>query len=374
MFKKYFAMFCAAALMAAAVSGCVPKEDGGNGEEPVHVHTYAQEWSTNGGYHWHEPTCDDTDQVSERGEHRYIGTDVCRVCGFDRSLYGMLTIADTAILPDLPEGKFSAQFSDPDKAEPLEYTYDTSALTIDAEEQTIKVLKEGVYTVEAVSAHYFAKFTVTATQPDFSNKGLYDTNSRFSATISSRAAEWAEIDSEQTTVFIGDSFFDPWGWADFYTDYAGKDVRLLGISSTTSCHWEQILAEDMIFAQGTAVPAAFVVNVGTNNFYDDGLTYEQTLVSIQKMFQILHVKFPQAKIYYYSITQRTNTAYQKQVSDTNSAMKAWCGLYDWITFVDTAGQITSSDLRDGVHLTPQAYRSIFMPALEEAGCVIADTE
>lgn len=371
-YKIILVLFAVSLLSFGLAVGCSETET----EEPnlPHTHTYAEEWSMNGGYHWHEPTCGDTDQAAGKEEHRYIGTEVCRVCGFDRSLYGTVAINDTAVLLGFADSKFSVQFSDPDKAETLEYLYDDSALTIDADEMTITASKIGSYTVEAVSAHYFARFTVTVSEPDFSNAALYDTEARFGGTIDSRAAEWADVTSDKTTVFIGDSFFDPWGWANFYADYAGADVKLLGISSTTSCHWEQILYEDRIFSDETASPANFVVNIGTNNYYDDAMSYTQALASIQRMFMILHMKFPDAHVYYYSITQRDNASYRTQVAETNSAMEAWCGLYDWITFIDTASETTSSDLRDGVHLTPEAYRSIFMPALEEAGCAIAMEE
>ncbi len=368
--KRIFAVCAALAvsalMLAAAACGSSSDEQK---QETEHTHTYSEEWSMNGGYHWHEPTCGDTDQVSGRGEHRFIGTEVCRVCGFDRGAYGTLTIDDVTVMPGYAESRLHIAFSDPSKAEPLTYSYDTSSISIDEEAGTVSGTKEGTYSVEALSDHFYATFEVIVSEPDFSDS-YYDTD-RFASTISSRAAEWEQNASGSTTVFIGDSFFDPWGWADFYTDYVGYDVKLLGISSTTSCHWEEILYEDMIFKPDTAVPANFVVNIGTNNYYDSEMEQTDALASIQRMFLILHQKFPDAKIYYYSITQRTNTGYRNQVAATNAAMENWCGGYNWITFIDTASKTTSSDLRDGTHLTPEAYRSIFMPALEEAGCAIA---
>ena len=335
--KRIFAVCAALAvsalMLAAAACGSSSDEQK---QETEHTHTYSEEWSMNGGYHWHEPTCGDTDQVSGRGEHRFIGTEVCRVCGFDRGAYGTLTIDDVTVMPGYAESRLHIAFSDPSKAEPLTYSYDTSSISIDEEAGTVSGTKEGTYSVEAISDHFYATFEVIVSEPDFSDS-YYDTD-RFASTISSRAAEWEQNASGSTTVFIGDSFFDPWGWADFYSDYAGYDVKLLGISSTTSCHWEEILYEDMIFKPDTAVPANFVVNIGTNNYYDSKMEQTDALASIQRMFLILHQKFPDAKIYYYSITQRTNTGYRNQVAATNAAMENWCGGYNWIAPLGAASE------------------------------------
>lgn len=368
----FYLLIIVSIFMICMAVGCSKSQEG---EKPTeHKHTYSQDWTFNGGYHWHEPTCGDTNEVSGKEEHVFIGNNVCRVCGFNKDEYGTVSIDDVSVLINSVESYFTVKFSDPDKAETLEYTYDSSAITLDEEKFSITGKKTGTYVVEAVSAHFFVRFEVEVTDVDFSNKTLYDTVERFGSTIDSRALEWENQQKENMTVFIGDSFFDPWGWANFYSDYAGKNVRLLGISSTTSCHWEQIFYEDLIFKPDQVKPANFVVNIGTNNFYDDNMSQEHTLASIQRMFMIMHQKFPDANIYYFSITQRTNTSYRSQVEATNKAMESWCGYYDWITFMDTASITTSDDLRDGVHLTPEAYRSIFMPAIEEAGCVIADAE
>jgi len=48
-----------------------------NGEE--HQHTYASEWSSDGTYHWHAPTCDDTTEGKDKAEHTWDGG-FCSVC------------------------------------------------------------------------------------------------------------------------------------------------------------------------------------------------------------------------------------------------------------------------------------------------------
>ena len=45
-----------------------------------HVHTYSEAWESNDTYHWHAPTCDDTEEVLDRATHIYEDG-ICTVCG-----------------------------------------------------------------------------------------------------------------------------------------------------------------------------------------------------------------------------------------------------------------------------------------------------
>lgn len=50
-----------------------------------HVHTFKEDWSTNESNHWHDATCEHTDEVSDFGAHQWSvsGNDsVCSVCGY----------------------------------------------------------------------------------------------------------------------------------------------------------------------------------------------------------------------------------------------------------------------------------------------------
>ena len=44
-----------------------------------HTHTFSTDWTSDGTYHWHAATCEDTTEVSEKGEHTYTNG-IC-VCG-----------------------------------------------------------------------------------------------------------------------------------------------------------------------------------------------------------------------------------------------------------------------------------------------------
>ena len=58
-----------------------------DGKQPAaHEHTYSTEWMKDATHHWHAATCEHTDEVKDKAEHSYAaGSDVCSVCGYDRS-------------------------------------------------------------------------------------------------------------------------------------------------------------------------------------------------------------------------------------------------------------------------------------------------
>lgn len=55
-----------------------------------HTHTFASDWSHDDDYHWHNATCGDTDEVSEKAAHNMLAVPggnrlECNVCGYSRS-------------------------------------------------------------------------------------------------------------------------------------------------------------------------------------------------------------------------------------------------------------------------------------------------
>lgn len=48
-----------------------------------HQHTYAEEWTTDANYHWHAPTCNDTEELKDKAEHIDENNDYkCDVCDY----------------------------------------------------------------------------------------------------------------------------------------------------------------------------------------------------------------------------------------------------------------------------------------------------
>ena len=281
-----------------------------------------------------------------------------------------IVVSDVYAWIGYPASEFTLELNNGGSDYTLEY--DTTKLTIDKDAKTVKALAEGTFEVKVKSGSDAASFFVFCSKVDKS--GTEWSYREYLSDANSLKGEYSANGTDgKTTVFIGDSFFDveEWGWQNFYSDYAGKDALGLGISSSTTFDWESFLLAGNTILSGMQ-PKNLVVNIGTNNFYDDHRDASETVCDLQRLFTLLHDRMPNTNIYYFSIAQRTNTKYAAQVSAVNDAMEQWCKYKDWITFVDVEDQISSSDLKDGVHPRNETYTNIYVRALEEAGCVVEE--
>ena len=102
--------------------------------------------------------------------------------------YGTLTIDDVFAWVGYPDSIFFPVFSNEEYKEALTYEYDTSALTIDAEKNTVTALKKGVHKVTAKSEHFTATFNVRITEVNTSEKTFSAKN--FAAAAEQRANIW----------------------------------------------------------------------------------------------------------------------------------------------------------------------------------------
>ncbi len=284
--------------------------------------------------------------------------------------YGELSIADlTVYINSNKIGTFAEIqpiFSKPEKAEELTYTYDTEDLKIEGNVVTPLKRADKTVNVKAKSEHFEVVFKVNVEYIRFTGSEasqLYD----ISALPVSVRAETCKAVTANTTLFIGDSFMDDYFIGDYMKEFAkDKDVLNAGMSSTTSYHWEAAYSQII----GETAPKNIVLHIGTNNFYDVQDGVEDTQQSLIRLFTFIHNSYPTSNIYWFNITQREDSKYSQQVSQTNSFIAEWCEQYDWITCVDSCSKVTTSMLRDGVHPTTENYH-VFTDALVAAGCEIA---
>jgi len=291
--------------------------------------------------------------------------------GKTESDYGELCIEDLTVYINSNKGttfaEISPVFTKPEKKETLTYTYDTEYLNIQDNIVTPLLREDKTVNVRAQSEHFNTVFKVDVEYVRFTGKGassLYDCSNYpvDERTVTCRAV------TSNTTLFIGDSFMDSYFIGDYMKEYAkDKDVLNAGISSTTTYHWEASYAKII----GTTAPKNIVMHIGTNNFYDTMDSVDNTEESLQRLFMFMHNSYPTSNIYWFNITQRTNTTYAEQVTQTNTDMTNWCAKYDWITCVDTCSKVTTAMLRDGVHPTTDNYKT-FTDALVAAGCEIVN--
>lgn len=293
--------------------------------------------------------------------------------------YGALSIGDVSVSIDQNKHSTFAQltpeFTKPEKAETLRYVYDTSYLHI-TEDGAVTALRRENKTVNVRAEctheqqHFRTVFSVEVKYVNYEGadaNALYRMETVFGNPLPVAArAQTCEAVSQNTTLFLGDSFMDPGFIGEFMQTFApGKDVLHAGMSSSSSYHWERAYAEIV----GDVAPKNIAVHIGTNNFYDFRDSVPATEESLTRLLSMMHVSYPTTHLYWFTITLRQDTSRAQQVRETNEYMKKWCERYDFVTCVDTSAAITTDMLRDGVHPKTEHY-AIFTNALAAAGCEI----
>lgn len=356
-------------LLASVIpfAACGKTDEKDNSDDPVHTHSWAQEWSYDSTGHWHEALCDDADKADYSAHSMENGQ--CTVCDYDTVDRGTLDIADIKVWTNWAPTDFFPEFSKSEYEEELTYEYDESKLTVNAQNNTVTAVGNfvGQTTVTAKSKHFKKSFTVTCIDGKGTG-GIYQLNQSWSDRITTLTNRCKRNVTENTTVFIGDSFMDErWFWTNFSDDYAkDKDAVIAGISSSTTYHWEKMLTDIL----GQTKPENIVIHIGTNNFYDAARSLEQTTDGLQKLFLYMHEQYPTSNIYFFGITYRADTSHSDEITSANSFMRDWCALRDYITYVDTPSLLTLDKLKDdGIHPKLESY-SIMTQALENAGCEV----
>lgn len=176
------------------------------------------------------------------------------------------------------------------------------------------------------------------------------------------------VDSE-TTVFIGDSFFDRRQfWKNFYTEsYKGKNAFLAGIGGTRADQW-QVLWEDVFAGFKGFSPKNIVINLGTNDV-GSGFSPETVAKNLETLIETLHKRFPTTNIYYFGITYRSRNTWSGPITKTNNLLETWCGTQTYAHYVSTKS-IKDTDLRsDGLHPELETYKK-YQELLDSAGCTV----
>ncbi len=297
--------------------------------------------------------------------------------------YGTVCIEDMKVYINSNKNATFAEiepvFTKPDKKEDLTYTFDAKSLDITNGIVKPKKREDKTLTVTAKSEHFETKFKVEVEYINYNAddvSSLYEYKDVFgndlSGKVNSRVTHCRAI-TENTTLFIGDSFMDSDFIGKYWTTYSeNKDVLNAGISSSTSYHWERAFYDIIGDPDGGATaPKNIAIHVGTNNFYDFKDTVEDTEESLMRLFMYMHDSYPTTNIYWFNITQRTDSKYAEQVKQTNAYIANRAEELDFLTVVDTSSKVTSAMLRDGVHPTDDNYH-VFTDALVAAGCEIAE--
>lgn len=243
---------------------------------------------------------------------------------------------------------------------------DEKIATYNKEENLFQGIKVGKTKVEATVDSYSTSFFITVTNmPD-----------RISGRVETIKNTLKEQNYPQNqTIFVGDSFFDPWSWSNFYSLYEGKNVNLLGVSTAQSIDWD-------IFLQSFIVdlnPKNIVLHLGTNDIFDAGYNDTQTYENMKTLIDNILEEVPNAKLYYFGIEPRysggtTKNNYCKNVNELlikNITNERFVYLDSPALCYNEDGTVKGEFFRDNVHPKLENYTE-YVRLLTEANIEIGD--
>ncbi len=238
-----------------------------------------------------------------------------------------------------------ATFSNPAMEEPVTYTVDPAfAGKVFIEDGMIwaegKFKEAADVTVTASTSRHYVTFTVRVQrligQGNGNDLNLEDSIERLEKTWQDRGGQTGGL------LWIGDSYFDTrWFFTNFYEKYDGQNAYCVGISSTTTMHWE-LLVERLVY---TVQPKVIAVHVGSNNIHDLGQSADQVAQNVQKLLSDIHENLPDTHIIYYGIEPRLYQLSKNEIAaDATAQIQQFCQQNPaWLTYVDAPAWFMKED-------------------------------
>ena len=209
--------------------------------------------------------------------------------------YGKVTIDNVKVFSDEFDGiPLNFTFTNPDVCVDEVFDFEISNESICyIDDNKVYFLKAGTARVKAVSEHLTASFTVVCQNYNFVSQSKTQLN------------KLKTNFKDGDTLFLGDSFFEFWRnktgiTENFDTAFSQYAVCNIGISATTTHHWRAI---NLKMAELDIKPKNIVINIGINNVDDDKESGKESATNVINLIEDYLEMFPEANIYYLSITR-----------------------------------------------------------------------
>ncbi len=230
-------------------------------------------------------------------------------------------------------------------------TEDTDKISING--AAITYVSNGIATVTATSENFSASFLVYC-----------QTTYEHSSSINALRSHFSSVGAtNESTLFIGASFFEFWKNGNagtyFYETFADYDVFNVGISTTQTHDWRPVI--NNFLPTLIESPKNIVVNIGLNNINDNNETGVTAGINVVSMLEDLHFFYPDAEIYYFSITRCVGTLASNwsKHSDANTFTSAYISTRDYLHYLDVMevyGSNYADYLMDELHPNAAGYQ------------------
>lgn len=259
--------------------------------------------------------------------------------------------------------KIRPVLSKPDIAKDEEFTYEVEKEEIcEVVDGRVYFISAGSTKVTATSEHLKGTFRVYAYDNFYAN---HSESAWFTGQAKSRCNKVKQNISEDSTIFIGDSFFQFWAektninesFDDAFKDYS-NNVLNIGINMATTHHWRCI--QNKIYSETTVEPKNIVLNIGINNVDDMSEGGKTCARNIQLLIEDYLEYYQNTNIYLFSITRCSGTfaSQWENHSASNEIMKEYCESNDRLHYLDVMekyGEDYALYEQDGLHPNQDGY-------------------
>jgi len=167
--------------------------------------------------------------------------------------------------------------------------------------------------------------------------------------------------AEGSILFLGNSITDMHCWPEAFRTSTGEYLPIVNRGNSGSFSTEQ---SENIESYLMNKPKKVFMMIGTNDIASNGLNFtgEQILHYVGSIVQRIHLRYPDVKIYLYSIlNNNTGNRQRERWLHANELFKAYAEKTDNVTYIDLYDKLTNiaTDNNwsyDHLHLTAGAYR------------------
>lgn len=279
--------------------------------------------------------------------------------------YGTVKFASLRVFDNGYDGvKIQPLFSNVELCEGVDFEFDYEVVNEDVCEVDadgyVYYVGDGSTKVNVTSPYFEeTSFEVTAA------KNLGRTSNEIASKFNARKSVASNV-SENTTLFLGDSFFEFWGngydgrqsITSLSNEFSGYDVSNIGISATTTHDWRASFNNVLSYIESS--PKNIIVNIGINNVDDNNEIGAVCANNVSSLLLDLNYYFPESNIYYFSITRCSGVFASKwdQHQRSNELVEKFIGNYSNMHYLDVMelyGDNYASCESDGLHPNQTGY-------------------
>lgn len=268
--------------------------------------------------------------------------------------YGTMKVDDMILYEGFDGIKINPIFSNPEAVKEEIFTFEPQdeCCVVD-EEGHVFYIYDGETKINYESEHFNGSFKVTCKK--FEDPNFLSKAKSYVRTYKSDGSPTGQ------SLFLGDSFMEFWknktGITRSFNDEFGEyNVRNIGISGTQTKHW-RAYQNNLVHPMD---PKNIIINIGINDIDDSGCIGEVAARNVQSYIRDLHADFPEAKIYWFTLTRCSGYFAPKwgEYKVCNKKMIEYAKNYDFLEVLDIAslyGEDYAKYQQDGLHPNQEGY-------------------